>query len=84
MEFMLRATIAVLGLGIGVANAGDGDGQSADTLFSSIQNRQAVAARTVSTQTPTVGDHNPAAAVQAYDDRSQGLGAWLLRVFSSP
>jgi hypothetical protein len=84
MEYMLRAAIAVFGLGIGAAYAGDGDGQSADTLFSSIQNRQAVAARTVSAQTPTAADHNPGPAVQAYDDRSQGLGTWLLRVFSSP
>ena len=41
---MLRAAIAVFSLGIGTAHAGDGDGNSATTLFTSIQNKQAAPA----------------------------------------
>ena len=51
MKILLRTSIAVFSLGLGSAYAGDGDGSSATTLFTSIQNKQAVTARGVAAQT---------------------------------
>jgi hypothetical protein len=82
MKIMLRAAIAVFSIGIGSANAGDGDGNSATTLFTSIQNRQAAPASSVAGQTPTIAVQNGGAAVQAPDARSRGQRTWLFRVFS--
>ena len=85
MKIMLRAAIAVFSLGIGTANAGDGDGNSATTLFTSIQNKQAAPALIgVAAQLPTIAAQNVGAAVQDPDTRSQGQGAWSFRVFSLP
>jgi hypothetical protein len=84
MKIMLHAAIAVFSLGIGSAYAGDGDGNSATTLFTSIQNRQAAPARSVAAPTPTIAARNGGAAVQGPDARSQGQRTWLFRVFSLP
>jgi hypothetical protein len=74
--------VAVFSLGIGSPYAGDGDGNSATTLFTSIQNRQAAPARSVATPTPTIAAPTGGAAVQGPDARSQGKGRWLFHVFS--
>jgi hypothetical protein len=85
MKLILRAAIAVFSLGIGTAYAGDGDGNSATTLFTSIQNKQAAPALiSVAAQLPTIAARNVDAAVQGPDTRSQGPGAWSFRVFSLP
>ena len=81
---MLRAAVVVFSLGIGSAYAGDGDGNSATTLFTSIQNRQAASARSVAAPIPTIAAQNGGAAVQGPEARSQGRGTWLFRVFSLP
>jgi hypothetical protein len=82
---MLCAGIAVFSLGIGTAHAGDGDGNSATTLFTSIQNKQAASALvSVAAPPPTIAAQNVGAAVQGPDTRSQGQGAWSFRVFSLP
>ena len=82
---MLCAGIAVFSLGIGTAHAGDGDGNSATTLFTSIQNKQAAPALiSVATRPPTIAAQNVGAAVQGPDTRSQGQGVWSFRVFSLP
>ena len=84
MKIVLRAAIAVFSLGIGFAHAGGGDGNSATTLFTSIQNRQAAPAKSIAAQTPTSTGQIGGAAVPRPDARSQGQGTWLFRVFSSP
>ena len=84
MKTMLRTAIAIFSLGIGAASAGDGDGNSATTLFTSIQNKQAVPARSVAAQAPTIAAQNGGAAVQGSDIRPQSQGSWLFRVFSLP
>jgi hypothetical protein len=84
MKILLRTSIAVFSLGLGSAYAGDGDGSSATTLFTSIQNKQAVTARSVAAQTPTIAVQNGGAAAQGPDIRPQGQGTWPFRVFSLP
>ena len=85
MKIMLRAAIAVFSLGIGTAHAGDGDGNSATTLFTLAQNKQAAPALiSVAAPPPTIAAQNVGAAVQGPDTRSQGQGAWSFRVFSLP
>jgi hypothetical protein len=84
MKNMLRAAIAVFSLAIGFAHAGDGDGNSATTLFTSIENRQAAPVRNVAGPTPTITARNGGAAIQGPDAHSQGQGMWLFRVFSLP
>jgi hypothetical protein len=84
MIIMLRFAIAVFSVAIGSAYAGDGDGNSATTLFTSIENRQAAPGRNVTAPTPTSAAQNVGAAVQGPGAHSQGQGRWLFRVFSLP
>jgi hypothetical protein len=84
MKILLRTAIAIFSLGIGSACAGDGDGNSATTLFTSIQNKQAVPARSVAAQAPTIAAQNGGAAVQGSDIHPQSQGSWLFRVFALP
>ena len=84
MKILLRTSIAVFSLGLGSAYAGDGDGSSATTLFTSIQNKQAVTARSVAAQTPTIAVQNGGTAAQGLDTRPQGQATWSFRVFSLP
>jgi hypothetical protein len=84
MTIMLRAAIAVFSLAIGTAYAGDGDGNSATTLFTSIENRQAAPVRNAAAPTPTIAARNDGAAIQGPDTHSRGQGMWLFHVFSLP
>jgi hypothetical protein len=80
MKTTVCAAITVLSLGIGSAYAGDGDGYSATTLFTALQNEQAMPARTVAVKDSVV----PVQTSDASDAHPQDKNTWLFRIFSAP